>query len=216
VADDGNTVAWYDYSDLTTLTKDTGGTEKISQWNDKLGSGHNLTQATGTKQPIWHADGVRFNNVAMYMATAALGYSQPEMIYLLVSQVSYDGTDQTIINGAPFGTGTLYQHGTTPDLCAHCGGAGATVVVNSNLAIGNWGVVRILFNTANSKLIVDETAAVTGHFGSSNMNAIALGGDPGNPVHCADFVIREAIFRDAIEDAGVEAAIYQYLKKKVS
>ena len=208
----GNTVAWYDFSDLTTLTKDTGVTEAISRWNDKLLSGHDLIQATGARQPIWSVGGVVYNAPAMCMATVNFGYAQPEMIYLVVKQVTWVA-DKTIINSTAHGSGTLYQYGVTPELIAHCGGAGATIVENGNFAVGVWGIVRILFNTATSKLIVDDTIPVTGHFGSANMNGIIIGGFSTTSV-CANFIIKEAIFRDVADTAGNEAAIYAYLKAK--
>ena len=42
------TLAWYDASDLNTITEDSG---KVSQWDDKSGSGYHLEQLTASNQP---------------------------------------------------------------------------------------------------------------------------------------------------------------------
>jgi hypothetical protein len=42
-------VAWYDASDLATITEASGA---VSQWDDKSGNGYHLTQGTGANQPI--------------------------------------------------------------------------------------------------------------------------------------------------------------------
>ena len=43
--------AWWDFSDITTITKD--GSDKVSQVDDKSGNGFNLVQATASGQPTW-------------------------------------------------------------------------------------------------------------------------------------------------------------------
>jgi hypothetical protein len=48
--------AWYDASDLSTITTVSGG---VSDWRDKSGNGRNLT-ATATQRPTYTANG--FNN----------------------------------------------------------------------------------------------------------------------------------------------------------
>jgi hypothetical protein len=70
---------WYDASDLTTIT-DSGGS--VSQWNDKSGSGHNLTQATGAEQPIEGTDSIGGLNT-----------------------ITFDGSDDTMSTSSnPFGS----------------------------------------------------------------------------------------------------------------
>ena len=45
-----NTAAWYDSADAGTIT-DSGGA--VSQWDDKSGNGHHITQANGANRPIY-------------------------------------------------------------------------------------------------------------------------------------------------------------------
>jgi hypothetical protein len=51
-----STLAWYDASDLSTITESGGA---VSQWEDKSGNGNNAEQLTGSEQPI---SGVRSIN----------------------------------------------------------------------------------------------------------------------------------------------------------
>lgn len=78
IISDGNTVAWYDYDASTTLSLTVD--SSVYQWNDKLGSGHNLVQATSTKQPLWTEDGILFNGTSNCMKTEAFTYLQPNFI----------------------------------------------------------------------------------------------------------------------------------------
>lgn len=48
--------AWYDATDASSFTFSTGA--DVSQWNDKSGNGNNLTQSTGTLQPLRVASGI--------------------------------------------------------------------------------------------------------------------------------------------------------------
>jgi hypothetical protein len=211
VADDGNTVGWYDYTDASTITMDEN--NKVSAWNDKSGT-HHLVQATAAQQPLLTTFGMTFNDDAMNIACSAFGYAQPEKMYLVVQQVSWTA-ERIFVNALNHGRGTLYQYGTTPNIMAHSAGTGAAIVQNSNLALGEWGILRVLIHGENSKLQVDETDAVIGNFGSSNMmDGIILGGFPGSNI-TANVIIKEAIFRNTVDDSTVETAIYNYLKKKV-
>ena len=44
------TLIWLDASDASTVTHSTAATQKVSEWRDKSGNGHHVTQSTGWKQ----------------------------------------------------------------------------------------------------------------------------------------------------------------------
>ena len=111
---DGHTVAWYDYTDLSTLTLTDS---SVSQWNDKLGSGHNLVQPTGAYQPKWTGEGILFDGIDNYMKTASLNLTQPETVYIIFKQLSWTYWD-IIFDGSTSGSGMLRQMHTSPKLCA--------------------------------------------------------------------------------------------------
>jgi len=134
-------------------------------------------------------------------------WNQPEFIYIVFRQVTW-AANAFIFDGNATNTGVLQQIVLTPNLSAYAGIASA---VNTNLAINTWGIVRVLFNGATSKLQVNATAATTGNFGAIDMNGFTLG-RPGNTAsNYSNIEVKEIIGRSS---AVGEAAIYAYLKAK--
>lgn len=86
VVTDGNTIAWYDAADLTTITKD--GSNLVSQWNDKLAGGYNLVQADTGLQPLYSDGEIIFNN--KLMAVATFSAAQPPTTWYLIFKVITD------------------------------------------------------------------------------------------------------------------------------
>lgn len=183
----------------------------VYKWEDNNGvAANDLIQATGTSQPLWSATGVLFDGIDNQIKTAAIAaLDQPEFIYIVVKQVTWTNADY-IFDGGSLNVGRLQQTGSTPQLKIY---AGTDSAANSNLAVNTWGIVRVLFNGANSKLQVNNTAAITGDFGASNMGGFSLGarGTVGN---YGNIEVKEVILRN-VDDTGVdETAIYNYLATK--
>lgn len=205
----GNTVAWYDYTDTTTLTDVGGGV--ISRWNDKLGSGHDLLQANNAKRPLLTAEGVTGAGGDDYME-ATFTLVQPEFIYCVGKWVTY--VEYSPLFSGSTGDGYVYQRyarsGGNEQLRA---GASLDSATNASLAENTFGIIRLLLNGASSKLIINNTAATTWNCGASNMGGVtifsmwALG-------YYANAVIKELIVRNKSDSAGDEVAIYNYLAAK--
>jgi len=82
--DISNLLAWWDFSDIDTITKD--GSDLISQVDDKSGNDYHLTQLTGANQPTWQDD--NRNNLdtadfgsAGFMKANWSALSQPHVIF---------------------------------------------------------------------------------------------------------------------------------------
>lgn len=205
---DGNTVAWYDAQLLSTITKDVS--DFVSRWNDRLGSGNDLLQATGTNQPKWFlTDGILFDGIDNYMQ-AIFTFNQPEMIYMVIKQVTWTLNDHLLDGGTNF-KAELYQSSITPDLKAYAGTSSGT---NSNLVLNTYGIIRLLFNGASSKLQINETSSVTGNFGALNMGGITVGSRGDGTASYSNCQIKEMIFRKVADGASDETAIYNYLANK--
>jgi len=210
VLEDGSTVAWYIADNLTTITKD--GADLVSRWNDYLGSGHDLIQATGTNQPLWSSDGILFDGVDNFMKTAAFTYVQPEMIYMVFKQVTWTLYDR-IFDGNIVSTGQLAQRETTPNLLYFAGGGGGDCEDPGNLAVNTWGIIRMLFNGASTKFIINETTPITCFPGLSNMGGFTLGAR-GDDVSWSNIEVKEIILRNVDDTDANETDIYNYLKNK--
>ena len=165
VLSDGNTVKWFDFAENVTYD----GSNFVSVWDNKTGITGiipgALLQADGAAQPIINANGILFDGIADFMKCVDFSFIQPEQIYIVFKQITWTGNDG-IFDGS--GTsGLVFQFSTTPGLEAN---SGATSAQNSNLPLDTYGIMRVLFNSASSELIIDETTPITGDFVNIDLN----------------------------------------------
>ncbi len=202
---DGNTVAWFLSDELATLTRD--GANRVSRWNDFLGSGHDLIQANGADQPLWSVNGILFDGVSEFMKCAPFVYIQPEMIYMVLRQVTWTATNR-IFDGNATGGGAFVQWTATPTTKIFAGALGAD---NNNLAVNTWGIARILFDGVASKLQINETAPIVGGVGAANMGGFTLGSIGAGTGSWTNIEVKEIILRNVVDGAVDQAAIYDYM-----
>ena len=88
--------------------------------------------------------------------------------------------------------------------------------VDTWMAIGVYGIIRVLFNGASSKLQVNETAAVTGDFGASDMGGFTLGSSGSGLSGWINAEFQEILIRKTAPSVSDEAEMYQYAKNKYS
>ena len=212
IMDDGNTVKWFDY--LVNVTKD--GSDLVSSWdNAESLSGiiaGALLQATETNKPTLNANGILFDGVDNFMRCSAFTFEQPEFIYMVVNPKSWQNNDR-FFDGDSSGTGIVYQTGTTPGVKAN---AGASSAENSNLAVGAYGIVRVLFNGASSALQVNETTKLAGNYGSNDMGGFTLGTNGAASAQFSNIEVKEIILRKSADSDANSNIIYNYLKDKYS
>jgi len=202
---DGNTVAWYKHNDLTNITID--GAMRVSQWNDRLGSGHDLLQGLAAKQPLWSmADGVLSDGINDYLSDIFV-YNQPEMIYFVGRQVTWTNND-CIFDGIGAGNGLLQQILLTPQIRLN---AGVILGNNFDWILNTFSILRILFNGINSFLQVNQNAPLAGNAGANNMGGFVLGAS-GVFGNYGNIGVKEIILRNVADGAGVQAQIYNYLR----
>jgi peptidoglycan/xylan/chitin deacetylase (PgdA/CDA1 family) len=206
---DGYTWAWFDASDLTTITKD--GSDLVSKWNDKLGSGHDLKQTTGSKQPKWDKDNLLFDGIGQFMLTDddITGLIQPEFIYIVFKQVTWTVNDP-IFDGTVTAYGELIQSSTTPGLKATAGTASS----QKSLPIETYGIVRVLFNGASSKLQINNLVPLNWNCGANNMGCFTLGTRGATTTNYSNIQVKEIIIRTKADIDSDETIIYNYLNYK--
>lgn len=203
-----NTVGWYVAGDgsSTYVTKD--GSDFVSVWKDLSGSNNPLNQATGTSQPKWQSTGILFDGVDNYMK-APVVRNQPQTIYVVLKTVTWGSSDY-YISGNNLGSAMqLLSEGGSPNIrCYNGANSGLTPTT-----IGAFVIIRIVFNGANSSLQVNNAAAVTGNFGANNGITICIG-SYGTTDGASNIEVKEAIFRNAADDAATQISIYNYLANK--
>jgi len=208
VLDDGNTVAWFDAQE--NITKD--GSNLVSVWGDKSGSGNDLSQSTTDRRPTFDNDSVLFDGVDNSMKTAAFTLTQPEFIYMVINRVAW-------VSGRLFFDGNVPDQGfvgnftPTPDIKAYAGSFSAG---NSTMPVGSYCILRCLFNGASSKLQINNEAATESDFGSNDMGGLTLGSAGNELVGWSNIRVKEMIIRKVADGATDESNIYSYLSGKYS
>lgn len=199
----GNTVAWYDSQDLTTITKD--GSNLVSLWKDKLLSGRDLAQPTGGNQPLWSASGIQTVDADNFLYKLSVTQAQPFMVYMVIKQVAW-AANQYIIK-APDTSHYLYQRTSTPQVRPYAGAAGT---VAPGTAVGAFGIIRLKFNGASSSMQVNNNAAVVSNWGANGITGLGIG-DPGG-IASANVIHAEYVYRSIID--ADETLIYNFLADK--
>lgn len=111
----GTNGAWYDVSDISTLFKDTAGTQPVTKdgdvvalMRDKSGNSNHMLQSTSSSRPIYRTDGIlqwlEFDGVDDYMVCSAVRLNTP-----LTQTVAYHDYGPYGVYRAIQGTGMLSE-----------------------------------------------------------------------------------------------------------
>lgn len=169
--------------------------------------GNHLSQPVVAKRPT---NGV-FNGTGNSMKTAPFTYNQPEFVYIVFKQISWINSEN-IIDGEGNTTMCVQQNGVTPKVIGYAGTASAQI---SGPAIGAIGIMRCLFNGANSSLQVNENTKWTGNLGAANAGGFTLarfGADDNSAWGNIKFIA--AILRHNVDSDHYQNSFYNYLVNK--
>ena len=205
VLDDTNTVLWVASDE--NVTKD--GSDFVSVWGDKSGQDNDLLQAVGASQPLWSTDGILFDGTDDFMKAVAFTLEQPEQIYIVFKQITSTLFDR-VFDGDANDSGVLSQQIAPPILELY---AGSAIPTTNHLPLDAFGILRCLFNGSSSKLIVNDTAPITGDVGTADMGGFTLAAQ-GSPNRFGHIQVKEVIVRKVADSASDEQFIYDYLEAK--
>lgn len=201
------TVGYFDFTEEATITK-VGAL--VSKADDKSGSLNHFLQAGADNiKPTWDANGLLFDGIRQFIKTAPFAYSNPqEFVFLVIKQVTWSSGDK-IMDGNEANTMLIRQRTGTPKFGAYAGSYSAD---SSDLAVNTWGIVRILFNEAASKLIVNNNAPIIFDAGVQDAGGITFGsGATGDAVDCSNIQLKGACFCKIIPTVADEVIIYNIL-----
>jgi hypothetical protein len=206
-----NSLGLYDYQDSSTLTMNGS---KVITWACKLGSGHNLTQATDSKRPLLTATGIYFDKaLAQYLKTGAFTWGAPATLYMVVRPDEWV-LNTYIMDGSGNNSMALYHgaSGNTNKLMAY---SPATALQGGVYTPTAYTIVSVCWNGASSWVRVNatKTNGTTGGTpaaGAFTMMAKGLGGNNSTGE------VKYALIRNIAEAPTDEVAIYNYLKTKYS
>jgi hypothetical protein len=209
VISDGNTIGWYKSDEPSTITKD--GSNKVSAWNDFLGSGRNLTNTTTVDfGPTWSAAGIEFDGLYNYL-NATFTLVQPVFMYAVMKVFTGNGDYAALWNGVG-GPSKCSAYPLTGNLVIDAEGG----LTGPALTLDAFIIVRALYNGAGGSKVLVNATSQTGSVGAAGMGGLVLGSSVGvgyggshSHVQYKEVVLRK------ISDSGTdETAIYNYLKAK--
>lgn len=206
LSSDGYTAAWY-IAEEANLTLDN---DSVSTWQDMTSNNRDLTQSLEANRPVWNDGGYITLVSTSGMATGAFTFGQPSFYYAVIYQHTFSASAYVF---APY-TSTnirIRQHSTSSsDFEIYAGTWWQPVESDSQL--GEWQLIRILLNGANSRLVINNNSDNTGDVGTSNPSGFRLGNSVGS--NSANVSFREIILRTGTESPENEAAIVEYLRDK--
>jgi hypothetical protein len=213
---DGNTVVWYDFTDLSTITKDSN--DFVSRWKDKLNSGRDLIQNTGISQPKWfNNDGVLFDGINDFMQTSSFLYNKPTMIYMVykINELQSNKTYNVILdcNSSTRRLVFYYKEPTFYSIYS-----GNETYTNIPITTNQYFIARIKFyslliNNLKINDVLSLDYNVGSHVGGDGILLGKIGA--GQTIDCfPNIVVKELLYRVGIETSENEEIIYNYLKNK--
>lgn len=116
--------AWYDPSDISTLWKDTAGTDPVTtlgdavaRIDDKSGNGKHLLQSTSGSRPLWQQDGsgfyyLDFDGTDDFMTASSFDMSSTDKLNVFAGIRKFDGAASVNDYGAFASLATWNSSGT--------------------------------------------------------------------------------------------------------
>lgn len=210
-----NIWGFYDAYDLTTITKDES--EVVTKWEDVLESGHDFVSGSC----IWDVDnGMTFDGVSEYLKTDSNeSLVQPLMIYMAVRQKTWTEGD-IIFDGFTANTAKLIQSGGIESNLIRAG-AGTPSSVLTSFSLGEWSVVRLLFNGANSFIKINDDINIngtditfSGDLGGSDALGFTIGSAATGENAFSDIDIQGIMLCTAVLSATDEENINKHFKSE--
>jgi len=204
---------WYDFSDVSTITKDSS--NRISVVADKTSNGFDLVQATGGAQPLWVAGDKNSLGVidfagSRYMASTFASMSNTTGYSIVLACVvpadnntsMFSSTSPTSAKLRTYNTGTLALENL---------GVVTTSPVISGLN-GSWHTIVCIGNDTSSKVYIDGTLMGTGDMDANLVNWLV--GAESTSGGYSNAKQGELIAYNRVLSATEISDLHTYLKKK--
>lgn len=147
----------------------------IVTWYDQSGNGHDLTQATTTKQPLYVASAsnskpaARFDGTDDNLDNATVNQAQPVTHFVMAKYTVT--TTQVILDGTTT-QHVIYYNETGNNVR---GNAGGTLISLSAPSTGTYNTTVAIMNNASSKMYLNGGTATTGEAGGNAFNTARVG-----------------------------------------
>ena len=208
-----NLVAWYDADDLDYITKD--GSNLVSEWGDKTGNGNDVSQSTGSKQPLWvdgahnSRDTIRFDgsNDLLQRSTWVSGVMSQIFTYFVVCTMPTGTSGEKFLLDGGGGNRIIFgRDGTQYRMSAGIDLKGST----STTSLRQY---ELILNGASSTISRNKSSIVSGNAGSGAPNGVTMGAALDEALHSACDICELLCYGSAVSTDDTDL-IETYLEDK--
>lgn len=213
-------VAWWDFSDLSTLFKNTAKTtpvtangDLIACVEDKSGANRNLLQATESLRPQYEANaknnlGVCTSSDQTNWLRATFTLAQPYSIYF-VGKATFS-TNRRLLDGVT--AQAFMQSPNTTQLQMYAGSFGTA---SNKLSSATWGIVTTLWSGASSGWYLNNGTITSNNIGTNSPGGVTLFGSAAGGSQIAGS-FGEVIVVSSLLSTDDKSALITYLNNKWS
>lgn len=217
--------ARYDFSDITTLFKDSAGTTPVTTDGDIIGK---ATDISGNSRPLLQAgvDGLkplyktniqngksvaRFDGSNDSLQAAAFALTAPVWEVIVVCQRAWTINRNVCSEGTAGKEMQLYMQTASPRVTMYETANGPTT---TQLAVGSFGIVEMVWNGASSLIRVNNNSDITGNPGSHAIDGFTLSAGVGGAAQSQTDAGEVLIWSNTNPTAGMRTALRNYLNAK--
>ena len=204
-----------DANDASTITKD--GSNLVSAWNDKSGQANHVTQATGSKQPLWVDQvqdtfpTIRFDGSSDEMAvTYGSSLSTAATVFIVCTMPTASGGERMVFDGLTSGGRFAYLKSSGNIHYMYRGNGVSSTTVDKTMRM-----FTLVWNGSSSSLGIDGTDVATGNVGTQSPTGLRLGAQY-NSVNFGDTDICEILIYGSALSTTDRTSIENYLSNKWS
>jgi len=207
-----NKYAWYDFSDLSTITKD--GSNRVSEVTDKFG-GTSITQSTAGEQPLWLSADQNGKDVIEFQAGDHLDNesdgagSVPNTISGVMLFPDNDGNRHMAWNGLGVSNRFFFELQGTSDVWSWFGGSNFT---KTDSTVHQWNSFNFVYGSS-AVMELNGSSWQTGNTGTHSWTGIRVGIDFDEVIDW-ESKIGELIIQSGTSTAQEKIDIYNYLSAK--
>jgi hypothetical protein len=217
--------AWYDPSDVSTLFQDAAGTTPVTtdgqivqKMADKSGNNNHLLQSTSGREPLYKVNIqngkaiIRCDGVDDYLQSLAYALTAPVWIVMVCNQQLWT-INRNIISDGPGGATSmqLYRQTATPRITMYGSADGPTT---TEMTVGAFHSVEMLFHGAGSYIKIDNNADITGNPGTHTMSGLTLAASKAGASRSQIDFGEIFVFSNLSPSAGQRAAMQSYINTK--
>lgn len=210
ILNDGNTVAWFDFTDESTITLKPEHS-LITDVVDKIGKSIKLSQAEDTSKMPYNGNAVSSSATKYTNNTILL--TQPFVIYISF-KIDEIYTNSTLFaaNDAVNRSAVFRRDATS--VTNYTMTAGINTNTSVEIILGEYCVMKVVFDGANSILKLNDIVSNLLSPGTNGLNGFAINTFPG-VASGMNGAYREIIIRRIVDSESNDVIIYNYIKSNM-